>query len=161
MSEYVKRRPCFGGCGKNRAEKFFTGPKGRTCLYCRRTKRRQQVRDLRVKNTYGMTKDDTQALLSYQGGLCAICRGRRDVLDNDHDHAKERAGLEAGLDPETAARESVRGLLCARCNRQLLKHARNDPTLLRAAADYLENPPWAIVKAALDADVMGEAADHG
>lgn len=145
------RRKC-KQCGINRQVKFFRSDRAVKCNKCLTQNRRQQVRHLRVATTYGMSKDDMQQLLDYQGGLCAICRGRRDVLDVDHDHAKERLFLEHLMEPARAARESVRGLLCARCNRQLLKWARNDPSLLRAAAEYLENPPWSVVK-----EEIGEA----
>ncbi len=67
------------------------------------------------------------ALLAHQDGHCGICprppsENRR--LDMDHDH---KAML-------------IRGLLCVRCNRNLPDWMT--PEWLRAAADYLENPPY-------------------
>lgn len=73
---------------------------------------------------YGLTAEAYEAMLAAQGGVCAICggvdaKGRR--LSVDHDH-------ESGV---------VRALLCGGCN-VALGFMRDDPTLLRAAADYLE-----------------------
>ena len=78
---------------------------------------------------YGITAAEHQALEIMQDGLCAICnepetmtyRGTRKSLSIDHDHETGR----------------VRGLLCAACNFAIGKF-RDDPALLRAAADYLE-----------------------
>lgn len=53
---------------------------------------------------HGITQDDYEALISRQGGRCAICQLHPSTvgpLQIDHDH---RSG-------------QVRGLLCARCNR--------------------------------------------
>ncbi|MFD8142586.1 endonuclease domain-containing protein [Streptomyces sp. NPDC059708] len=77
--------------------------------------------------TYGLATGEYGALFALQNGKCAICGGTRKTnLDVDHCH---KTGL-------------IRGLLCARCNRQLIaRGARDNPTILRNAADYLENPP--------------------
>jgi hypothetical protein len=67
-----------------------------------------------------------EAQLARQDGHCAICpntpKSRRLHIDHDHKTGK------------------VRGLLCFPCNRLLL-HRGVTPTLLRAAAAYLEAPP--------------------
>lgn len=80
-----------------------------------------------LKYTYGITYSLYTDQLARQGGVCAICRnpptGR--VLDVDHNHT-------------TGA---VRGLLCRGCNTSLGKF-KDSPELLRAAAAYLETPPW-------------------
>lgn len=52
-----------------------------------------------LRNRYGITLDDYNAILSQQNGKCAICR-RTGRLHIDHDH-------ETGV---------IRGLLCFRCN---------------------------------------------
>lgn len=75
-----------------------------------------------LKTKYGLTPKDYNALLASQGGVCAICRRRpahRLCVDHDHQTGK------------------VRGLLCACCNGGVGQF-RDDPTLLRLAADYLE-----------------------
>lgn len=119
------RRPCVK-CGRNRAERFFTSPRGRTCQTCRKTRVRGASRAARLEQTYGITAADYEKILEFQGGRCEICgRQPRYNLDVDHDH-------------KTGA---VRGLLCKVCNRRLLPAARDDqPTLIRAWY-YLEFPP--------------------
>lgn len=115
-------------CKRNRAEKFFK-PRGRICAPCQRGRVQLASRDVRLMENYGLTLEDYAALLAAQGGRCAICGGtRKKNLDVDHDHKK-------------VGRESVRGLLCPRCNRQILRHARDNAALLRAAADYLDRCP--------------------
>jgi len=81
------------------------------------------------KKLYKLDPAQYSAMLSEQGGVCAICgalptdksnRGHS-VLSVDHDHVSL----------------SVRKLLCARCN-HVLGLMEDMPTLLRAAADYLD-----------------------
>ena len=71
---------------------------------------------------------------------CAICgepetavsrTGRPKSISVDHDHDTGR----------------IRGVLCDRCNRAL-GYLRDNPDLLRRAADYLERPPWDLGAAA-------------
>lgn len=113
-------------CGRNRAERYFTSSRGRICETCRRRIRSKTAHENRVVATYGLKKGEYDKLLEAQGGGCAICGNKpRGNLDVDHDH-------ETGL---------VRGLLCKSDNRKVLPYSRNDPERLRAAADYLENPP--------------------
>ena len=69
---------------------------------------------------YKMTRGQLEALRSAQGDSCAIC-GETEPQHLDHDH-------------ETGA---IRQLLCQRCN-QGLGLFRDDPSFLRAAADYVE-----------------------
>lgn len=65
-----------------------------------------------------------------QGGVCDICRkpeimirrgGSLSPLSVDHNHATGK----------------VRALLCSRCN-HMIGMAKEQPSVLRAAADYLE-----------------------
>ncbi|MEU7096029.1 endonuclease VII domain-containing protein [Kitasatospora aureofaciens] len=113
-------------CGKNRAERFFSGPRGRTCSSCRKAGRSRARHELRVQSTYGLEPGEYAKLLAAQDGKCAICRGvRRYRLSVDHDH---KTNL-------------VRGLLCRMCNERLLTAARDRPEVLRSAADYLDAPP--------------------
>lgn len=112
-------------CGRNRAERFFT-PRGKVCETCRKSTRSKATHEQRVMSTYGLGPGEYDALFAAQGGRCAICRQtRRQRLSVDHDH---KTGL-------------VRGLCCRLCNGRLLTAARDRPETLRAAADYLENPP--------------------
>lgn len=96
---------------------------------CRKGRQRAATRAARLKATYGITGEDYKALYDFQGGVCAIClESRRTNLAVDHCHKTE----------------AVRGLLCARCNNQLLaRGARDRPDVLRRAANYLERyPAW-------------------
>lgn len=77
---------------------------------------------------YGITSEEYQRIYEYQGGSCAICqraRGLRKKLSVDHDHSTGE----------------VRGLLCQKCNRDVLGHLRDDTNALYRAADYLMSPP--------------------
>ncbi len=77
---------------------------------------------------YGITERRYQEILDEQGGGCGICAARKKPngpnLSVDHCH---KTG-------------TIRGILCSRCNERLLTSARDQPDILRAAADYLERP---------------------
>jgi hypothetical protein len=65
--------------------------------------------------THGISEDEVRSMLETQHGLCAICEDPIDMRANvDHDHVTE----------------TIRGLLCARCNKGL--------GLFRDCADFLE-----------------------
>lgn len=73
-----------------------------------------------------MTPEQYYALKDFQGGKCAICQvatGKVKRLALDHDHE----------------RMLWRGLLCGRCNYDLLGRQTLDS--LRRAIAYLESPP--------------------
>lgn len=113
-------------CGRNRAERFFQGQRGRVCVTCRRARSRSSSRNRRILETYGLTEDEYNVLFEAQDGRCAICLGtRKQRLSVDHCH-------------KTGA---IRGLLCRLCNGRLLTAARDSTEILRRAADYLENYP--------------------
>lgn len=80
-----------------------------------------------VAKTYGITSDDYDTLLDRQGGKCAICRARPKSkrLAVDHDH-------------KTGA---VRGLLCGRCNHDLMGSAWDSIALASSLWHYLNTPP--------------------
>lgn len=88
------------------------------------------VREWTVRK-YGLTLESYDAKLAAQNGVCAICEqpetaahqktGKVRVLAIDHCHYKLH----------------VRALLCSRCN-LMLGNSRDNPALLRKAADYLE-----------------------
>jgi hypothetical protein len=77
-------------------------------------------RTYHLKRRYGISAEDADAMLAVQGGLCAICRAAP-AAHVDHD-------------PETGA---VRALLCFNCNGGLGQF-KDDPRVLRAAAEYVE-----------------------
>lgn len=84
------------------------------CKDCHRLYKRARL--------YGTTVPQLLGMLKRQDYKCAICSDQLPStwhLDHDHDtHA-------------------IRGILCPGCNTGI-GHLRDDPTLLRLAADYLE-----------------------
>lgn len=136
----TERRRC-AQCEKNRDVQSFSGLKGRICKTCRRATARRTARRNHLLKTYGLSLEDYEALLRAQGGVCAICHGARSYnLAVDHCHKTEAAWIDVGLDPQIAARRSVRGLLC-KAHNKLLREVRDNPQILRAAADYLDDAP--------------------
>lgn len=115
------RRWC-AGCQSFR--RLIDSP-GSQCNACQSGKRHAVM----LVKTYDITADDYAALLKLQGGRCAICRGRpRSIrLAADHHH---RTGV-------------VRGLLCSRCNHDLLGAAHESIEILDNAINYLMDPPSA------------------
>lgn len=91
------------------------------------------ARDAYLLDRYGIDQKRYEEILKAQGGTCAICPTKRKKdgphLPVDHCH---RTG-------------AIRGILCNRCNERLLTAARDDPEVLRRAADYLEQEPWGFV----------------
>lgn len=82
---------------------------------------------------YGITEAQRTEVEEFQEGQCAIClkrpRAAQPRLAVDHDHT-------SGL---------VRGLLCGRCNHDLLGIFGDDPDLYLRAALYLTHPPAPMV----------------
>ncbi len=93
------------------------------CKACAAKARREGHRE----RTYGLGPDGYEVLFALQKGKCAICRKRQvdRSIAVDHDH-------------KTGA---VRGLLCKRCNHDLLGAAFDSILILKAAIRYLETPP--------------------
>lgn len=96
-----------------------------TCRPCSSSKAHAAA----VEKTYGLTADGYAELLKLQGGKCAICRARpiSKRLAVDHDH-------------KTGA---VRGLLCGRCNHDLMGNAWDSLAIASALWHYLNTPPAA------------------
>jgi hypothetical protein len=94
----------------------------------RHAARLREVRLERCFRRYGMTGAQYAEMFDARGGRCDICYvaqprlkdGRR-MLVIDHDH-------DTGV---------VRGLLCNQCN-NALGYTRDDASILRRAADYLD-----------------------
>ncbi|MGW6624247.1 endonuclease VII domain-containing protein [Nocardia sp. NPDC055002] len=104
------------------------GPRCATHHRAKTRTRRNYNHTTHIAETYGITSEEYQAIYKYQGGKCFICRratGARKRLSVDHCHATGR----------------VRGLLCQKCNRDILGHLRDDPEALYRAAEYLNSPP--------------------
>ena len=81
----------------------------------------------RIRSTFGITTEEYERIFEYQGGVCAICEQRpvSKRLAVDHDHLTGE----------------IRGLLCSRCNQDLLTALHHSlHTALRAVL-YLGLPP--------------------
>jgi hypothetical protein len=77
-------------------------------------------RTYHLTRRYGITAEEADEMLAEQGGFCAICQ-TEPAAHVDHDHATG----------------TVRELLCFNCNGGLGQF-KDEPELLRAAADYVE-----------------------
>ncbi|AEV52125.1 recombination endonuclease [Rhodococcus phage RGL3] len=91
--------------------------------------RRATARERHITTTYGITEAEYAAIYEAQGGSCAICQRAKGTgrkrLSVDHDH-------ETGM---------VRGLLCSKCNRDVLGHLHDDVDAFLRGAEYLRSPP--------------------
>jgi hypothetical protein len=81
----------------------------------------------RLESTYGIDAAEYERIFKLQGGRCFICRNRpaskRFAVDHDHQTG------------------DVRGILCKRCNHDLLGGAHDGVALLWRAIGYLLFPP--------------------
>lgn len=96
---------------------------------------RLQSKERHVLNTYGLTPEQYNRQLAFQGGKCAICRratGASKRLAVDHDHACCIGPVSCGRCP--------RMLLCSTCN-DVLAHFRDVPETFERAAAALRNWP--------------------
>src|SRR5450756_496279 len=103
---YRKRTP---GLERARANRYYAGPG------------KHRVRELK----YGLNKEEVEALLETQGGVCAICKtpepgGRFNEWALDHDHKTNKP----------------RGPLCNQCNHGLGSF-RDNTVFLESAVAYL------------------------
>lgn len=101
-----------------------TGIRGNKCRQC--------VADQRSRNKHGLTLDQKIVRAVDQDG-CAICGtltpvGKGWVVDHD------RSTCHPG---DFSCKDCRRGILCAACN-TALGYARDNPTVLRRMADYIE-----------------------
>lgn len=109
---------------------------GNQCHPCMRTSRaanyyrdpnasRASRLDSRRRRKYGITSEQFQTFGEAIGWRCpGDCKRRASVLDHSH------------------VTNALRGMLCPQCN-LALGYAADDPTVLRALADYLEEKPHA------------------
>lgn len=86
----------------------------------------EKVRNQKLMNTYGITSENYDSMLSEQGGGCAICGSET---------SRSRASRHLHVDHchETGR---VRGLLCNSCNTGLGRF-REDHEILARAAEYV------------------------
>jgi hypothetical protein len=76
------------------------------------------TREYHLRRRYGITSADVDAMIEAQGGTCAVCPGKPEHVDHDHETGK------------------VRGVLCFNCN-QALGNVRDDPDVLHGLIAYL------------------------
>ena len=121
----MAKRPC-RQCGKPNAV-----PPAHLCPTCKRVNKKaaaKRAHSARIFKTYGITGEQYDQLYELQGRKCAVCvtsTGASKRLAVDHNH-------------ETG---EVRGLVCGRCNHNLLGAAHDTVDILKRAIAYLENPP--------------------
>jgi hypothetical protein len=81
----------------------------------------------RLEDNYGIDAAEYKRIFEAQGGRCAICRNKprtiRFAVDHDHKSGE------------------VRGILCKRCNHDLLGGGHDDIMVLFRAIEYLIFPP--------------------
>jgi hypothetical protein len=88
-----------------------------------RERRLEKMREIHLRNKFGLTPDEYDRILEAQGGVCALC------------DATPTPGISLHVDHDHATGE-IRGLLCMRCN-NALGLFREDPDLLKRAARYV------------------------
>jgi hypothetical protein len=84
--------------------------------------KRLSDRWLRLRRVYGISKDEYEAMLARQGGVCGICK---------------KPPVEPFLVDHCHTTGKVRKLLCRKCN-TVLGFCGDDHRLLTAAAEYLK-----------------------
>ena len=87
-------------------------------------------RDNHIKRSYGLTREEYQALLDKQQGVCASCG-----LPQTVNHYGKLLPLAVDHDHKTG---EVRGLLCISCNRAL-GYLFDDPERIEALLRYARN----------------------
>lgn len=101
-----------------------SGQKSRRAITARwRDKNPDYARNRHLERTYGITREQYDAMLESQGGGCAICDGpprKRKMFSVDHDHTTGE----------------VRALLCNPCNAGI-GLLDDDPEKVRKALAYL------------------------
>jgi hypothetical protein len=87
-------------------------------LLARRKGNAEMFRRWKLAERFGITPEQYDALLAYQGGVCAGCgtdackTGRRFAVDHDHTCCPPNRGSQTA----GACGKCVRGILCLRCN---------------------------------------------
>jgi hypothetical protein len=81
----------------------------------------EKKRAQKLRQDYGLTQEQFEAMLRMQGGACAICQQSTSDYCVDHCHVTGR----------------VRGILCRSCNAGIGQF-RDNPKLFLDAADYVE-----------------------
>lgn len=94
--------------------------------YARSEKGKRNVKKNWLENKYGLTEEQYQSIWNKQNGLCAICEKLEEITNRLHvDHCH--------------ATNTIRGLLCGKCNRGLGMFNDNKSLLIKAIG-YLDQP---------------------
>jgi hypothetical protein len=115
---------------KSPEEKRRRWDKGRTSAHVRR-----QMRDSILRNRYGISIEEYEAILASQGGVCAICGGT-EVFINRVSRRRDRHVMGSLPVDHCHRTGEIRGILCSRCN-FVVAYARDNPDTLDRAAAYL------------------------
>lgn len=94
--------------------------------------RQERARRTNRQKRYGLPESEFERLGAEQGGKCAICGTVPPRLHVDHHHGTG----------------DIRALLCFHCNAGL-GHFKDDPELMRLAADYLGREPAIVLRPAV------------
>lgn len=121
--EHPEGRRWCASCQAFRLAQDFTQPGATACRPCASVKAHRP----RVERVYDLEQGGYDELLRLQGNRCAICGNqmgqKRFAVDHDHQTGE------------------ARGLLCARCNHELLGAAQDSLRIIAAAAYYLRHWP--------------------
>ena len=96
----------------------------------------EDQRKRRLLRRYGITVEQYEEMYAKQGGACALCFTKQQVLHVDHDHTCCK-GYEDRDEKTPACGKCVRGLLCVRCNTALGALGDTPEALMRVQI-YLE-----------------------
>jgi hypothetical protein len=88
-----------------------------------RERRLEKLREIHLRNKFGLTPAEYDRILEAQAGACALC------------HSPPTPGISLHVDHDHGTGE-IRGLLCVRCN-NAIGLMREDPDLLNRAARYV------------------------
>lgn len=103
-----------------------------------------------LKKKFGLTVEQYEQMLANQGGCCAICGRSPDQVEHLARDGRKAKVLAVDHDHATG---TVRGLLCAQCNKGL-GNLQDDPDVVLMAFHYLKlgGPPvtYGDVPAALE-----------
>lgn len=116
-----------GATGKLHVDNFCKDCRKERYAHLRRTPVQERLNQLWTN--FRLRETDYRKMLRRQRSRCAACK-RKIALQVDHDHACCPGKKSCG--------KCVRGLLCNRCN-STLGWAGDDPSVLRACADYIES----------------------
>lgn len=113
-----------------RPRPLVEGSGGRCATHWRveKARRKKATHERRAQKVYGLGDGDYDRLYEFQGRKCYLCRratGATKKLAVDHDH-------ESGL---------VYGLLCGKCNKDVMGHSRRDVNYFFRCILYLQNSP--------------------